>query len=133
MGPVPRCGLKDTGEVLSLGGREEAVRRHNREVLGHLRRHLAEEHLMAPMWPEYRLRAEEVLGEEHEGEETLVVRFRLTGDDRTFGFRIELSEVSFPSFEDPVSTHGTILALLDEAVLVGQRSTPDREGVVWIS
>ncbi len=116
-----------------MGGREEAVRRHNREVPGHLRRHLAEEHLMAPMWPEYRLLAEEVRLEERAGEETVVVRFRLTGDGRRFGFRVELSEAGDPSWEDSIITHETILAVLDEAVLVGQRSAPDPEGVVWVS
>ena len=117
-----------------MGEREETVRRHNREVVGHLRQRLAEERPPAgPMWPEYRLRAEEVLGEEHEGEETVVVRFRLTGDGRRFGFRIELSEAGDPSWEDPIIAVDTILAVLDEAVLVGQRSAPDPEGVVWLS
>jgi len=41
MGSAPRGGLRIRGRVLGLVGREEAVRRHNREVLGHLRRRLA--------------------------------------------------------------------------------------------
>ena len=61
------------------------------------------------------------------------MRFRLAGDERTFGFRIELSEVGDPCWEDPIMTYEVILALLDEAVLVGQRSAPDPEGVVWVS
>jgi len=61
------------------------------------------------------------------------VRFRLAGDERTFGFRIELSAVGDPCWEDPIITYETILALLDEAVLVGRRSAPDPEGVVWVS
>ena len=61
------------------------------------------------------------------------MRFRLAGDERTFGFRIELSAVGDPSFEDPILTYETILALLDEAVLVGRRSAPDPESVVWVS
>lgn len=61
------------------------------------------------------------------------MRFRLAGDERTFGFRIELSAVGDPPFEDPIVTYETILALLDEAVLVGRRSAPDPEGVVWVS
>ena len=61
------------------------------------------------------------------------MRFRLAGDERTFGFRIELSVVGPPCWEDPIITYETILALLDEAVLVGQRSAPDPEGVVWLS
>ncbi len=117
-----------------MGGREEAVRRHNREVVDHLRRRLAEERPPAgPMWPEYRLLAEEVRLEERAGEETVVVRFRLTGDGRRFGFRVELSEAGDPSWEDPIITAETILAVLDEAVLAGQRSAPDPEGVVWVS
>ncbi len=46
---------------------------------------------------------------------------------------LELSAVGDPSFEDPIITYETILALLDEAVLVGRRSAPDPEGVVWVS
>ncbi len=61
------------------------------------------------------------------------MRFRLAGEERTFGFRIELSAVGDPFFEDPIITHETILALLDEAVLVGRRSAPDPEGVVGVS
>ena len=61
------------------------------------------------------------------------MRFRLAGDERMFGFRIELSAVVDPSFEDPIITYETILVLLDEAVLVGRRSAPDPEGVVWVS
>ena len=61
------------------------------------------------------------------------MRFRLAGDERTFGFRVELSAVGDSSFEDPIITYETILALLDEAVLVGRRSAPDPEGVVWVS
>ena len=117
-----------------MGGREEVVRWHNREVVDHLRRRLAEERPPAgPLWPEYRLRAEEVRLEERAGEETVVVRFRLTGDGRRFGFRVELSEAGDPSWEDSITTADTILAVLDEAVLVGQRSAPDPEGVVWLS
>ena len=118
-----------------MGGREEAVRWHNREVVDHLRRRLAEERPPAgPLWPEYRLRAEEVRLEERAGEETVVVRFRLAGDERAFGFRIELSVLGDPCWwEDPITTYEVILVLLDEAVLVGQRSAPDPEGVVWIS
>ena len=117
-----------------MGGREEAVRWHNREVVDHLRRRLAEERPPAgPLWPEYRLRAEEVRLEERAGEETVVVRFRLTGDGRRFGFRVELSEAGDPSWEDPILTVDIILAVLDEAVLAGQRSAPDSEGIVWVS
>ncbi len=61
------------------------------------------------------------------------MRYWLAGDERTFGFRIEPSAVGDPSFEDPIVTYETILALLDEAVLVGRRSAPDPEGVVWVS
>ena len=61
------------------------------------------------------------------------MRFRLAGDERTFGFRIELSVVGDPCWEDPIMTYEVILALLDEAVLVGQRSVPEPEGVVWVS
>jgi hypothetical protein len=61
------------------------------------------------------------------------VRFRLAGDERQFGFRVELSAVGDPSFENQIITHEAILALLDEAVLVGRRSAPDPEGVVWVS
>ena len=60
------------------------------------------------------------------------MRFRLAGDERTFGFRIELSVVGDPFWEDSIITYETVLALLDEAVLVGQRSAPDPEGVVWV-
>ena len=120
--------------VLALEGREEIVRRHEREVLNLLRRRLIDEGLETPMgYSGYRLRAEEVRGEEHEGEETVVVRFRLAGDERPFGFRIELLEAGDPSYEDPIITAETILALLDEAVLVGPRSAPDPTGVVWVS
>ena len=61
------------------------------------------------------------------------MRFRLAGDERTFGFRIGLSAVGAPSFEHPIITYETILTLLDEAVLVGRRPAPDPEGVVWVS
>ena len=116
-----------------MGGREEAVRRHNWEVLGHLRRRLVVGEPVALMGSPYRLRTEEVRRKERGGEETVVVRFRLAGDGRTFGFRIELSVVGGPCWEDPIITYQTILALLDEAVLVGRRSAPDPEGVVWVS
>ena len=116
-----------------MGGREEAVRRHNREVLGHLRQRLVVGEPVALMGSPYRLCTEEVRLEERGGEETVVVRFRLAGDERTFGFRIELSEVGDPCWGDPITTCGTILALLDETVLVGPRSAPDPEGVVWVS
>jgi len=116
-----------------LEGREEAVRRHNREVLGHLRRGLVVGEPVTLMGSPYRLFTEEVRCEEHGGQETVVVRFRLVGDERTFGFRIELSVVGDPCWENPIITYETILALLDEAVLVGQRSAPDPEGVVWVS
>ena len=114
-----------------MGGREAAVRRHNREVLGHLRRCLVVGEPVTLLGSPYRLVTEEVRREERAGEETVVVRFRLAGDERTFGFRIELSVVGDPGWEDPILTYETILALLDEAVLVGRRSAPDPEGVVW--
>ena len=101
-------------------------------MLGHLRRHLIVGEPVTLLGSTYRLRTEEVRGEEHEGEETVVVRFRLAGDDRRFGFRVELSVVGDPSWEDPIITAETILALLDEAVLVGPRSAPDADGVVWV-
>ena len=116
-----------------MGGREEAVRRHNREVVGHLRRRLVVGEPVTLLGSPYRLVTEEVRREERAGEETAVVRFRLAGDERGFGFRIELSEVGDPCWEDPIITYETILAVLDEAVLVGQRSAPDPEGVVWVS
>jgi hypothetical protein len=116
-----------------LGGREEAVRRHNREVVGHLSRRLVVGEPVTLLGSPYRLVTEEVRREEHEGEETVVVRFRLVGDERAFGFRIELSVVGDLCWEDPILTYETILVLLDEAVLVGQRSAPDPEGVVWVS
>ena len=115
-----------------MGGREEAVRRHNREVLGHLRRFLLVGEPVTLLGSPYRLVTEEVRSEERAGEETVVVRFRLAGDERQFGFRIELSEVSAPCWEDPILTYETILALLDEAVLVGPRSALDAEGIVWV-
>ena len=121
------------GRVLGLGGREEAVRRHNREVVGHLRRRLVVGEPVTLLGSPYRLVTEEVRREERAGVETVVVRFRLAGDERTFGFRIELSEVGDPCREDPISTYQTTLALLDEAVLVGPWSAPDPEGAVWVS
>jgi hypothetical protein len=116
-----------------LGGRAEAIRRHDREVLDHLRRRLVVGEPVTLLGSPYRLRTEEVRCEERGGEEEVVVRFRLAGDERTFGFRIELSVVGDPFWEDPIITYETILALLDEAVLVGRRFAPDPEGVVWIS
>ena len=116
-----------------MGGREEAVRRHNREVVGHLRRFLVVGEPVTLLGSPYRLVTEEVRREERAGGETAVVRFRLAGDERRSGFRIELSEVGDPCWEDPIITYETILADLDEAVLVGQRSAPDPEGVVWVS
>jgi len=115
-----------------LGGREEAVRRHNREVLGHLRRYLVVGETVTLLGSPYRLVTEEVRREEYGGEETVVVRFRLAGDERQFGFRVELSEVGDPSWEDSIMTYEVILAVLDEAVLVGPRSAPDAEGIVWV-
>jgi hypothetical protein len=35
-----------------------------------------------------------------------------------------------PCWEDPIITYETVLALLDEAVLIGHRSAPEPEGVV---
>ncbi len=116
-----------------MGGREGAIRRHNREVLGHLRRRLPYGEPATLLGSPYRLVTEEVRREERAGEETVVVRFRLAGDERQFGFRIELSEAGDPARKDPIFTYETILAVLDEAVLVGQRSAPDPEGVVWVS
>ncbi len=80
----------------------------------------------------YRLVTEEVRSEERAGEETVVVRCRLAGDERAFGFRIELSEVGDPCWEDSIITYEIILAVLDEAVLVGPRSALDAEGIVWV-
>jgi hypothetical protein len=117
-----------------LGGREEAVRRHNREVVGHLRRFLLVGEPVTLLGSPYRLVTEEVRSEERAGEETVVVLFRLAGDERAFGFRIKLSVLGDPCWwEDPITTYEIILVLLDEAVLVGQRSAPDPEGVVWVS
>ena len=114
-------------------GREEAVRRHNREVLGHLRRCLVVGEPVTLLGSPYRLVTEEVRSEERAGEETVVVRFRLAGDERTFGFRIELSVLGDPCWwEGPITTYEIILALLDEAVLVGPRSALDAEGIVWV-
>src|SRR5918998_3280208 len=53
----------------------------------------------APGFPEPAT-TEEVWREERE--ETVVVRFRLAGDERTFGFRIELSVVGAPCWEGPI-------------------------------
>jgi hypothetical protein len=50
-----------------LGGREEAVRRHNREVLGHLRRRLAVGEPATLLGSPYRLVTEEVRLEEEPG------------------------------------------------------------------
>ncbi len=111
-----------------MGGRAEAIWQHNREVLDHLRRRLVVGEPVTLLGSPNRLRTEEVWREERE--ETVVVRFRLAGDERTFGFRIELSEVGAPCWEDPIITYETILALLDEAVLIGHRSAPEPEGVV---
>jgi hypothetical protein len=117
-----------------LGGREEAVRRHNLEVVGYLSRHLVVGEPVTLLGSPYRLVTEKVRREERAGEETVVVRFRLAGDERAFGFRIELSLLGDPCWwEDPITTYEVILVLLDEAVLVGQRSAPDPEGVVWVS
>ena len=115
-----------------MGGRAEAIRWHNREVLDHLRRRLVVGEPVSLLGSPYRLRIEEFRCEERGGEEECVVRFRLAGDERTFGFRIELSVVGDPFWEDSIITYETVLALLDEAVLVGQRSAPDPEGVVWV-
>ena len=116
-----------------MEGREETARRHNREVLGRLRRRLVLGEPETLLGSPYRLITEEVGSEERGGEGTVVVRFRLAGDGRRFGFRIELSAAGDPSREDPIITYETMLVLLDEAVLVGQRSAPDPEGVVWVS
>ncbi|MDP9438566.1 MAG: hypothetical protein M3P49_07465, partial [Actinomycetota bacterium] len=104
-----------------------------REVLDHLRQRLTLGEPVTLLGSPYRLITEELRREERGGEEEAVVRFRLAGDGWTFGFRIELSLMGVPSFEDPILTAETILVLLDEAVLVGQRSAPDPEGVVWVS
>jgi hypothetical protein len=40
--------------------------------------------------------------------------------------------VGDPCWENPIIIYETILALLDEAVLVGPRSAPDAEGIVWV-
>ncbi|CAA9426717.1 MAG: hypothetical protein AVDCRST_MAG03-2945 [uncultured Rubrobacteraceae bacterium] len=116
-----------------MEGREGAGRRHNREVLDHLRHRLTLGEPVTLLGSPYRLITEEVRREERGGQEEAVVRFGLAGDGRTFGFRIELSLMGDPSFEDPILTAETILVLLDEAVLVGRRSAPDPEGVVWVS
>lgn len=41
--------------------------------------------------------------------------------------------VSVPPMEDPTSTAETMLALLNEAILVGPRPRPDPEGIVWVT
>ncbi|HEV2743403.1 MAG TPA: hypothetical protein VGV91_09625 [Rubrobacter sp.] len=115
-----------------MGGRAEAIRWHNREVLDHLRRRLVVGEPVSLLGSPYRLRIEEFRCEERGGEEEFVVRFRLAGDERTFGFRIELSVVGDPFWEDSIITYETVLALLDEAVLGGQRSAPDPEGGGWV-
>ena len=123
MGPATRAGIRTQVRGPGLGGRGEAARRHNWEVLG-----------TCVAGSPYRLVTGEVRREERAGEETVVVRFRLAGDGLAFGFRIGLSVLGDPCWwEDPITTYEVILVLLDEAVLVGQRSAPDPEGVVWAS
>ncbi len=107
--------------------------RYEREVLDHLRLLLIEGGEETPLgYTKYRLLAEEVRGEAREGEKTVVVLFRLRGDQRRFGFRIGLLEAGDPSIGNPISAADTILALLDEAILVGPRSRPDPEGIIWV-
>ncbi len=157
----PRTQRKVLGLEGYLEGYEGRVRRYEQEVLGHLRRWLIEEGLETPMGDSgYRLRTEDVRGEVHEGEKVVVVLFRLRvpklqhhdhpgppgrslgGDDRLFGFRVELLDFldrggpgapRDPFFDPPEANAETILALLDEAILVGTRSIPDPEGIVWVS
>ncbi len=89
-----------------MGGRAEAGRPHNREVAGPpAPRRLVVGEPVTLLGSPYRLVTEEVWREERAGEETVVVRFRLAGDERTFGFRIELSEVGGPCWEDPIMTY----------------------------
>ncbi len=68
-----------------MGGRGEAARRHNREVLGHLRRRLPYGKPATLLGSPYRLVTGEIRREERAGEETVVERFRLAGDERQFG------------------------------------------------
>ena len=83
-----------------MEGREEAVRRHEREVLDHLRLRLIEGGEETPLgYTMYRLLAEEVRSEAREGEKTVVVLFRLRGDQRRFGFRNWILVVGDPTME----------------------------------
>ncbi len=83
----------------------------------------------------YRTSFEDVEFGTYEGEDVVVVSFRIEGDDRLFGFRMEAVEPLDPrdlSYEDPEGWAEIILINLDEAILVGTRSGPDSEGIVWV-
>ena len=114
-----------------MGGHAEAIRRHNREVLDHLRRRLVVGEPVTLLGSPNRLPPRRSGARSARRRSSCGFGWPATSE--RFGFRIELSEVGDPCWEDPIITYETILALLDEAVLVGQRSAPDPEGVVWVS
>ena len=110
---------------------------YKRQVLDHLRRWLVEGEREVPFGTggACKIFLEDVRLEAHEGEDTVAVSFRIEGDGRLFGFRMEAAESEDPSdllSEDPEGWAEIILINLDEAILVGSRSKPDSQGTVWV-
>lgn len=83
----------------------------------------------------YSIRAEDVALERRGDGWAAVIRFRIVGDARRYGFAAVVAEASdpvTPRLEPPEMNAQTVLILLDEAVLTRGRAEPDDGGVVWL-
>lgn len=83
----------------------------------------------------YRTSFEDVRLEVCEDRDVVAISFRIEGDDRLFGFRMEAVEEpnhEKPFSGDPERWAEIIVINLDEAILVGARSGPDSAGVIWV-
>ena len=110
---------------------EDSFRWYATEVVGELRRRLIEEGLRRLLGAnEYAIRTEDVALERRGDGWAAVIRFRIVGDARRYGFAAVVAET--PRLEPPEMNAQTVLILLDEAVLTRGRAEPDDGGVVWL-
>ena len=114
----------------------DSFRWYATEVVGELRRRLIEEGLRRPLGASmYSIRAEDVALERRGDGWAAVIRFRIVGDARRYGFAAVVAESSDPEtprLEPPEMNAQTVLIILDEAILTRGRAEPDDEGVVWL-
>lgn len=112
----------------------ERVGRYGAEVVGWLRRWLVDggRQTLLGSWT-YAIKTEDVTLEERGDDWVVVIRFRLKGDARRYGFVVTAADEDNLRYETPDSAAQTIVILLDEAILTRELvPKPDDEGVVWL-